>query len=92
MIKLLYFTGKQCGVCQALKPKLRKMIETDFSQYVSLVDIDVEEEQLLAAQHIVFTLPVLIIQFDDKEVKRFAGAFGLHQVRNYLESLISQVV
>lgn len=91
MIELLYFTGKDCGVCYVLKPKLREAIENEFSDRVQFTEIDIEENREMAAQNMVFTLPVVIITYEGKETKRFARAFGVNQVVDYLKSLISQV-
>lgn len=91
MIELLYFTGKDCGVCFVLKPKLKEAIENNFSDQVLFKEIDVAEQREEAAQNMVFTLPVVIIKYEGKEMKRFARAFGVNQVVEYLDRLISQV-
>jgi len=86
MIELLYFTGKTCNVCHALKPKLLTSVEENFPE-VKLRVIDVEEETMVAGQHMVFTLPVVIIKYSGKEMYRFARSFGVFEVLEKLNRL-----
>ena len=79
MIELLYFSGEHCGVCKVLKPKLLEQVSSNFPN-IKIIVIDVEQEQELAAQHTVFTLPVVIIKVDGKEQYRFARSFSVIEV------------
>lgn len=88
MIELLFFSGKTCGVCQVLKPKLLPAVQEEFPEVYIRV-IDVEEEVELAGQSMVFTLPVVIIKLDDQEIQRFARSFSVYEVLNYLERLVN---
>lgn len=91
MIELLYFTGKGCGVCQVLKPKLLEALEKDFSK-VQIQIVDVEEKPEIAGQHMVFTLPVVIIKLHGKEVTRFARSFSVHRVLEQLRRLDFELI
>lgn len=84
MIELLYFTGKDCGVCQVLKPKLLNAVERNFPD-VKVCVVDVADNPTKAGQHMVFTLPVVILKLNDVEVERFARSFSVHQVLSRLE-------
>lgn len=86
MIELLYFTGEHCGVCKVLKPKLIEEISRNFSE-VTITIIDVEKQQKLAAQHFVFTLPVVLIMVNGNEQHRFARSFSVIEVRQKLERI-----
>ncbi len=86
MIELLYFSGKNCGVCQVLKPKLLEAVRENFKE-VNIRVVDVEEEPELAGQSMVFTLPVVIIKLDDREMHRFARSFSVYQVLEKLKQL-----
>ncbi|WP_417590052.1 thioredoxin family protein [Owenweeksia hongkongensis] len=88
MIELLYFTGKTCGVCQVLKPKLLEAVHENF-QEVNIRVVDVEEEPELCGQSMVFTLPVVILKLDDKEIHRFARSFSVYQVLEKLKQISS---
>lgn len=86
MIELFYFTGKDCGVCQVLKPKLLEAVQRDFSN-VEIRVVDIVEEQELTGQHMVFTLPVVILKFHGREVMRFARSFSVYQVLDELKRI-----
>ena len=86
MIELLYFTGKTCTVCQVLKPKLLEAVHKNFPQ-VKIRVVDIEEDPELAGQSMVFTLPVVILNLDDKEMFRFARSFAVYEVLEKLELL-----
>lgn len=86
MMELLYFTGKTCGVCQVLKPKLLEAVHENFPE-VNIRVVDVEEEPELARQSMVFTLPVVILKLDDKEMFRFARSFSVYQVLEKLKQI-----
>ena len=87
MIELLFFSGKDCGVCQALKPKLLEEVSSNFPE-VAIQTIDTNSQMELAAQHLVFTVPVVIILVDNKESYRFARSFSVHEVTQKLERII----
>lgn len=86
MIELLYFSGAHCSVCTALKPKLLPQIANLYPM-VEVNIIDVVKEQEFAAQHLVFTLPVVLILVDGKEQYRFARSFSVQEVLDKLERL-----
>ena len=89
MIELLYFTGKNCGVCQVLKPKLLEAVHENFPE-VNMRVVDIEEESELAGQSIVFTLPVVILKLNDREMFRFARSFAVYQVLEKLVQLSTE--
>lgn len=82
-ITAIYFSGKSCGVCHALRPKIESLFSDEFPK-VPLLEIATEEQPELAAQYSVFTLPVLIIHIDGREGSRFARSFSLGEVREAL--------
>ncbi|SDQ25556.1 thioredoxin domain-containing protein [Flagellimonas zhangzhouensis] len=86
MIELIYFTGKTCGVCKVLKPKLLEAVQENFPE-VKIRVVDVEEEVEFTGQSMVFTLPVVILKADDKEMYRFARSFSIYEVLQKLERL-----
>lgn len=86
MTELIYFTGPHCAVCHALRPKLLKAVEESFPN-VAVKIIDVEKDPLTAGQSMVFTLPVVIIKSEEKEVTRFARSFSIQQVLSTLKRL-----
>lgn len=88
MIELLYFTGKNCGICQVLKPKLLEAVGEVFPEVKPRV-VDVAEEPEMAGQAMVFTLPVVILKQDGEERFRFARSFSVYQVLEKIQRLSS---
>lgn len=88
MTGLIYFTGKTCGVCRVLKPKLLEAVQENFPD-VQIRVVDVEEETEFAGQSMVFTLPVVVLTSNDKEVYRFARSFSVYEVLKKLKRLSS---
>lgn len=83
-IELIYFTGKTCGVCRVLKPKLLEAVQENFPK-VNIRVVDVEEEVEFTGQSMVFTLPVVIIKVKHKEMYRFARSFSVYEVLDKLK-------
>ena len=54
---------------------------------VNIRVVDVEEEVEFTGQSMVFTLPVVIIKMDDKEMYRFARSFSVYEVLDKLKRL-----
>ena len=88
MIDFLYFSGTHCSVCQALKPKLIEAITKSYPE-VKIEVIDVNTFPDIAAQKLVFTIPVALILVEGKEYYRFARSFSVSEVLNKLERLKS---
>ncbi|MCI4668664.1 MAG: thioredoxin family protein [Bacteroidia bacterium] len=87
-LELLYFQARGCGVCHALRPKLEALLQSDYPN-LQLTIIDISEDREAAAQHVVFTTPVLIIKVDGREYERFVRAFSVHQVNEKLEKIVN---
>jgi thiol-disulfide isomerase/thioredoxin len=92
MIEVLFFSGNNCSVCKALLPKVEEALEEQKFQGLNLRVIKVEKEPVIAAQHLVFTLPVVIIKKDHVEVKRFVRSFGVGELVGYIQRVISPTV
>lgn len=81
-----YFTGPHCGVCHSLLPRMEHLFREKFPQ-IPFREIDISEEVELAAQNLVFTLPVLSIRMNDQEIHRFARVFSVLEVEAVLDKL-----
>ena len=80
---VLYFSGADCGVCQALWPKLEQLLEGEFPRVVRR-KVDAGQERELAAQRQVFAIPSLLLYIDGREANRFTRSFSIAQVREAL--------
>ncbi len=86
---LVDFWASWCQPCQALKPILEKLTnDYDFT----LVKVNTEENQELAAQLGVRGIPDVRLYRDGAEVDRFSGALAENQVRSFLEKYLPSSV
>ncbi|MDO6462181.1 thioredoxin family protein [Granulosicoccaceae sp. 1_MG-2023] len=81
---MLLFGGKDCGVCQVVKPKLAALVRDEFPQ-MEAVYIDCQEAQALCAAQAVFSLPVLQLWFEGKRFDSFVKVFSLGSIREAVE-------
>nr|WP_049968030.1 thioredoxin [Haloferax prahovense] len=83
-VRLLDFYADWCGPCKTQDPILDDL-EDDYEN-VEFVKVDVDEEQDVANQYQVRSLPTLIVENDDGIVDRFVGVTQ----RDDIESALSQ--
>ena len=83
-IAAVYFSGPDCNVCQALKPKLFQLLHTDFPR-IPIGEVDCSENPELSAQQVVFSIPTLIVYFEGKEAIRKTRSFSLTELAPDLE-------
>lgn len=76
----LLFGGKQCNVCQVLRPQLQNMLESYYPDVTSAY-IDCEVSPDICAQHSVFSLPVVQFYIEGMKVTEFARSFSVEQLK-----------
>jgi thioredoxin 1 len=79
---LIQYTASWCGPCRALTPKLANM--SNEYEKITFAKIDVEENQDLAADLGIKSVPTVIIYDGSKIVNKF---IGLQQDKVYKEAL-----
>ena len=65
-----YFSAVWCGPCKAFKPIMNEIA----SEGNSVEFIDVDEQQNIAVQYGVRSVPTVVIEENGNEVDRFIGA------------------
>lgn len=75
-VSVVLFGGAQCGVCQALKPKIKHMMELKFPE-VAWAYIDCEQYPAICAQQGIFSLPVVRLYIDGHLSLEMARSFSL---------------
>ncbi len=68
---LVDFNANWCGPCRMLKPILEEVSEEESE--VKIVSINIDEEEELAEEYKVFSIPCLVLFNGGKEVKRNVG-------------------
>jgi len=81
---LVDFWAEWCGPCRALAPILEKLAE-DYQGRFHLVKIDTDQEQEVAHQFGIRSLPTVKLFKDGAVVDEFLGALPESQVRAFLE-------
>lgn len=83
-VKLKDFRADWCGPCKTQDPILDEM-EEDWGDRVEFEKIDVDENQDVANQYQVRSIPTLVVENDDGVVKRFVGVTQRHDIEAALE-------
>lgn len=84
---LVYFGSSSCSVCNAMMPKIEKMLE----KYPKIKVVGVETENFveLSSKYNVFAIPVIILFIQGKETIRKARIIGMEileqEVSRYYE-------
>ena len=81
------FWAPWCGPCKTLGPMLEKMVKRA-GGLVKMVKINVDENQGLAAQLRVQSVPTVFAFKDGQPVDAFAGALPESQIKTFIDKLI----
>jgi putative thioredoxin len=86
---LIDFWASWCQPCQALMPLLAKLAEEYKGKFI-LAKINTEEQQAIAAQFQIRSIPAVKLVYQGKLVDEFAGALPESEVRAFLDKHIPQ--
>jgi thiol-disulfide isomerase/thioredoxin len=86
-LALLVTTTPDCGVCDAIKPKLRELAERHSALELRFVDI--AENPEIGGQLGIFVVPVLILYAGGQETLRLARYFSMDELESRIERLES---
>jgi len=83
------FWAPWCGPCKQLTPALEKAVQAARGA-VRLVKVNIDENQSLAAQLRVQSVPAVYAFFQGQPVDGFVGAQSESQVKSFIERLVAQ--
>jgi thioredoxin 1 len=83
-VTLKDFYADWCGPCKTQDPILEDL-EEDWGERVAFEKIDVDEEQDVANEYQVRSIPTLVVENDDGIVERFVGVTQREQIEDALE-------
>jgi len=81
---ILYFSSKDCNVCQAVFPKLMNLLE---AYPFKVAKINIHEQIELAGQSLVFTVPTVLIFYEGREILRESRFINFEKVERTLNLL-----
>jgi putative thioredoxin len=88
---ILDFWAEWCGPCKALTPVLEKVAADYADKGVVLAKINVDEEQFIASQFQVRSIPTVYAMFQGQPVADLTNARSESQLKQVLDQLLAQL-
>ncbi len=88
-ISVIYFTGRDCGACEAIKFKVEEILKR-FPR-VKSGEIDGKKHPDICAEFNVFSLPLLILYVDEKESIRIGRNIDLLSLERNIERYYNMI-
>lgn len=83
-IVLVDFFATWCGPCKALAPILKE-VKLEIGDKVSIIKIDVDKNQALAAQYQVRGVPTLLLFKEGKQIWKQSGVTAKNELINLIK-------
>lgn len=80
---LLYFSGENCNVCHALRPKFKELFDAEFPA-LKQIYLDADENPEISAHFQVFSVPTMLVFMDGREFVKEGRTVSLHQLEQKL--------
>ena len=84
-LAVFYLSRKNCGTCEAVKPKIIKLCEN--YPNLKLFYVDLDKNEVIAGQYSIYTIPAVLIYAGGKEAAREARNFSILQIEQKLDRL-----
>lgn len=84
---LVDFWAEWCGPCRAVGPLLDQLAE-EYQGRLKIGKVNVDEENDLAGQHNVVSIPTMVIYKDGKIAKKQVGALPKKDIENLFRDLV----
>jgi len=81
---LLYFSGENCNVCHALRPKFKDLFDSEFPQ-LKQIYLNAQVNPQISAHYQVFSVPTMIVFLDGREFVREGRSVSLHKMTEQLK-------
>lgn len=84
---LVDFFATWCGPCQILKPIIEELAQ-EYDKKIKIGFIDIDENQTLASQYQVSSIPTLIIFNKGQEIEKLMGLQRKPVIKEIIEKLL----
>jgi hypothetical protein len=81
---LVYFTGRDCSVCEVLRPRVAGLVARRFPELQTRL-VDCATLPAVAAHHRVLTVPTVLAFFEGREWVRKSRSFSLGELEAALD-------
>ena len=75
----ILFSSDSCAICTGLWQQMQERIVPQFP-LLTLYQVKIDDYPELKSRFMIFSVPVFIIFFDNKELIRKAGVFGMNEI------------
>lgn len=80
---LVDFNADWCGPCQMLEPILEEF--ADENKDIKVISVNIDDEDILAEQYEVSSIPCLVLFEDGEEIKRTVGAIPKAKIEKFVK-------
>lgn len=87
-LMFLYFSGENCAVCKALKPKIEELFQVQFPK-VKCVEIPTDEALDVTSKFGVFSLPTMLFFVEQKEFLRKGRNVSVELLKDEIQRIYS---
>jgi thiol-disulfide isomerase/thioredoxin len=82
-LRLLYITTTTCNVCKSILPKLESLLES--FPHIAAGKIEADQLQEAKGKFLVFSVPAILLYYDNKELHRSARFIQFDELRSEFE-------
>lgn len=82
-IVLIYFGGENCSVCGAIKPKVEEILKN--YPEIKSAEVNVDKSLQAAAAYNIFTIPVILLFIEGKEILREARHISIQDIDSKID-------
>ena len=88
---LVYFSNDVCNVGKALMPKIELLVNEKFPR-LNMVQVNTKETPDISAQHMIFTVPCIVVYMGGKEFLRESRNISVEALSSKLEEVYKQLI
>jgi thioredoxin 1 len=85
-VVLIKFGAPWCGAC-GMMDQILEQVEGGYEN-LKMVEINIENNQELAEEYKVSSLPTIVFLKDNNEKNRFSGVVSINKIKNTIKSLL----